>query len=302
MNITFGSDWRAFTRAECCVSVRDRGRYFVASSFEQAVAEGASGPRHMSVGRFRSADLIRGIDRDTLCFLPWTFLECETRDLYENVEATRRMLRALLSAGYDTGRMHLRYSGNKSLWIAIPAGMMGNPVGPVGDQQALRQRLFLPLADGVLDQGLWDARHLHRLPGSLHEKGGRALSLTFAALDGLFLPFAPKPPATEATCPILFEQAQMKTRFHVPAIEDVPRDLKGTGFMRETEDGVSEGGRNEVAYKRACVLLRKHGEALAFDELTEWNVKNDPPLSRRELEMCFRSAIRTVTRDAGRAA
>lgn len=309
MEIVFQHDMRrAFNLAECCTSVYDRHSYYVARSFQKVVRRGVSSARHMSVGRFRARDIQKGVTRQTPCYIPWTFIEPERRkaDVLQNLDDARQTLEVFRAEGWDTSRMHLRFSGNKSFWICIPASLMGHPLGTVQDQIALRERVFKPLMPCRVDDDLWDGRHLHRMLGSVHEKGGPVVTLPFEALDSpsaldKYLPHGmgvKTPVPFEGPDEVLFQRCQEKTQFHVPLCEDVRREeLKGYGFMQDTEDGVSQGDRNTVAFKRACVLLRRD-DSTAWEELKKWNRKCDPPLNEHELEQCLRSAQRTISRAA----
>ena len=308
MEITLGSDmWRGFTLAEICTSVFDRGRYAHAASFERSVMRHRPDqPRHMSVARFRPGETTF-VTADTACFLPWTIIEPETGDLLDNWKALCDTVEVLRSvAGFDLSRAHIRFSGNKSLWLCLPACLMGYPVGSVGDQKALRQRVFLPLMECEVDEHLWDGRHLCRLVGSRHEKGGRTCILPWCVLESpgdLQRHIRSRmhhgyPPIDRHPCPKLYARTKAKRVFHVPLMERVDRDPRGGSLMRETEDGVSEGNRNYIAYCRACGYLRGLSESGAWSELAEWNCRNDPPLDERELRQCFRSAHRTMQRAA----
>ncbi|HWI52498.1 MAG TPA: primase C-terminal domain-containing protein [Symbiobacteriaceae bacterium] len=63
--------------------------------------------------------------------------------------------------------------------------------------------------------------------------------------------------------------------------------------IRTEAAGVSHGGRNKAAHDIAVYLLCK-GIPVRETEtaLKEWNERNDPPLSRKELRRCIRSAER----------
>ena len=300
---------RAFNLAECCTSVYDRHSYYVARSFQKIVRRGTSSARHMSVGRFRARDIQKGVTRATPCYIPWTFIEPERRkaDILQNLEDTRQTLEVFRAEGWDTNRMHLRFSGNKSFWICIPAALMGHPLGTVQDQMALRERMFKPIMPCRVDSDLWDARHLHRMLGSVHEKGGPVVTLPYEALRSpeALRKHLPEGMGVKTPVPfgepdaLLFKRCRDKTKFHVPDPYNIRREKEqGSGFMRETEDGVGEGDRNFTAFKRACVYLRRHDERAAWRELQDWNQKCDPPLPERELKNCLRSAKRTVSRAA----
>lgn len=296
-----------FDQAECCVSPyrarREDGpvRFFVGHTFERIVSRGVDAPRHISVGRFRRADLPPG--PDTPCLIPWTLVEIEGGDVVERYEATRQQLQTWEAEGLTTYGVRVRFSGNKSWHIAVPSGMMGNPLGSVMDQLELRRRMLLPLAEhGPLDQGLWDARHLIRMPGSVHERGGRVR--VFEAYDVIRMPLghlldvpdARTPysaPHTASLHPAWFGRAVAKTAFFVPDQDDVARS--SSGLIERIRDGVAEGGRNDAAFAMSCYLLRRMPYVrMAALELERWNRRNDPPLPERELAGCLQSAQRTL--------
>lgn len=309
---------RRFPCAEICTSAPGsgafrRGTYAVGSGFACLAATYRPGsPRHLSVGRFRWKDVRafragqkkgqRTMHPDTICYLPWTFLEIEDGDLLDRLHYTRSLLTEMKAEGFETKDMHLRFSGNESLWLAIPASLMGHPVGSVADQKALRQRLFRPLTRQRLDEGLFDARHLHRLLGSTHEKGSRTRVLPLGALENRSAlsfalgrtPNCSPPPDPGEACETLLNRARQKTRFHVPPFESVRETEAGGMFMADTKEGVGEGRRNETAFKRACVLWQRHSRRDAWLRLKEWNRKCDPPLGEKELSGCFKSARRTA--------
>lgn len=300
---------RRFTRAECCASLYDRGSYWNADRYERAIAKGVRGPRHMSVGRFRWKDAAKAVTGETPCHIPWTIVEPEEGDVVERWGHARTIIETLRLEGYYSSAIQVRFSGNKSFWVCLPSGMMGNPLGTVYDQKALRERVILPLAECKVDEHLWDARHLARVLGSEHERGGRvrwwpAWVFMEATLDELFRPmeWAQIDPASVSPVPALVDYCKAKTLFHVPEQDRVPRDATGSGFMRATDEGVEDGSRNYDAFRRACVLVRRHGQEGAWRELLDWNARNMPPLPERELRGCLRSAIRTVEYHDKRAA
>lgn len=301
MRVVFESyHWRRFTQAECCVSLYDRGGWFAGESFVQVVGRGAPGPRHMSVGRFRAQEAGR-VGPETPCWIPWTILEPEEGDLVDRWDAARTLIETLEAEGIETERVRVRFSGNASWWVCLPGGMMGNPIATVADQRRLRERVFRGIAETRLDENLWDARHLARLVGSLHEKGGEVRSwpawVFMEARLGELLSTRwdeEPPPGPVPPDPVLTGLCRRKAVFHVPAPEDVPRQGSGLSVVTETEDGVSEGDRNYTAFRRGCALLRRLDFEAALSELLEWNVRNDPPLPEREVRACLQSARRTI--------
>jgi hypothetical protein len=309
---SFADMWQRFRYAEVCVSLHDRGTYAVGSSFAcLSWTHGPEGPRFMSAGRFRWRDVKdfrkgrrqrqRTMHPETVCYLPWTFLEIESGDdLWESAQYTTSLLDEMRVERIDTDAMHVRYSGNTSLWIGIPASLMGHPVGTVEDQKTLRQRVFRPFTRQRLDEGFFDGRGLHRLLGSTHSEGSCTRIIPKSALRSRSAfeealssgETFPEPIRQGPRCEALTRRCRRKTQFHVPACGSVKTDTEGGALMRETEGGVEEGQRNDVAFRRACVLWRRYDRRGAWTELQDWNQKNSPPLPKRELESCFESARR----------
>lgn len=277
-----------------------RGRYYDGARFEKAVMKGVVGPRHTSVGRFLSKNT-HWVKPETPCSIPWTYIECECGGILENLGATQTTIE-ILRYEFDLTGSHVVFSGNKSFWIALPSRLMANPVGSVDDQKLLRKRLFLPLMEYPVDENLWDARHLRRMIGSEHERGGRVRALTLDSLfDGTWqhrsAPFVAHP-FIGPRCNTMYLGAVASTRFHVRPMDDVPQTLESSQLMNATDDGVDEGRRNEIAFKRACYLVRNMDAESAFKELEAWNRGNTPPLHDHELRNCVRSAQRTAERYA----
>ena len=61
--------------------------------------------------------------------------------------------------------------------------------------------------------------------------------------------------------------------------------------------GVSEGNRNNEAFKRACGLFNQGlSDEEVFADVQEWNKQNTPPLGDKELEQTIKSAMKNSAR------
>jgi len=80
-------------------------------------------------------------------------------------------------------------------------------------------------------------------------------------------------------------------------------EVKGRAMLYASKwPGVAEGaGRNREGFKHACQLRRDFdlADSDAWAILTDWNTRNNPPLSDRELKHTFESAIKYGKKAAG---
>ena len=69
--------------------------------------------------------------------------------------------------------------------------------------------------------------------------------------------------------------------------------------VEEIVKGMKSGGRNNACFKLAAHLLGtvKLDKDTAFDQVKQWNLKNNPPLPLKELEITFNSALKRVVVD-----
>ena len=86
--------------------------------------------------------------------------------------------------------------------------------------------------------------------------------------------------------------------------EEIIKNLEKLGFTPHSKlsipeiskGNVSEGNRNDSAFKYSCFLLGTKGldEKTSWWEIQKWNNSNNPPLPERELRTTFESACKTV--------
>lgn len=317
------TSYERYSHAEACVSIYQRGHYLNAEAFRESVAEHEPDQdRYQSVGTFRAEDC-ENITTETPCAVPYVVLEPEEGDIVDRYRDMRAMLRWLEQDGVDLGHLNVMFSGNQSFHLRIPSGSLGNVAfKSVEEARTAIGRFAYDLFEGSyhLDTSLFDPRHLLRMVGSVHQAtGGRVVAVPADQfMDSSLAEVVyqnqklPRPEEVEY-CPVLaerFHQALSSVgRFWIPAFEDCP-SIVVSGAVSAAREGVAEGedwhpkhtGRNKAAFVMACHFLGERGDKDAFSALEEWNQKNDPPLSTRELMACFRSAERTLGRTLGREA
>lgn len=72
-----------------------------------------------------------------------------------------------------------------------------------------------------------------------------------------------------------------------------------TKSITEIEQGVSEGGRNDMTFKYACSMIRDrglYGEALKL-QIDELNKRHQPPLQTRELDLIISQATKAESKN-----
>lgn len=167
-----------YNMCEACPSLYERGHYLLADAWEAHVACGVTHERHMSLGRFSELDTTIGVGGTTYSLMPYLVLEHEAGTLSESLEGARQIVEALEATGIETGTLRARYSGNKSIHLLLPSGMLGNPVMACLGHSRLWSMVFCRWAEHLftdwpcieLDVNLFDPRHLIRMPGSHHMK------------------------------------------------------------------------------------------------------------------------------------
>ena len=246
-------------------------------------------------------------------------------------ELARRLCRRLEEKGADPSSLLVSYSGNKSIHVRIPDGLIGCPL--YRDSRSCRQKIrqfFRELCGEDrelyrrLDSALFSPNQLIRAVGTRHEKSGRRC----VATDGRT--YLDKPPC------YLWHLAEPQFEYTPPESYPLPRrvdfapalaalletpDSSTDSALSESEcsteevpsagggrgrvgivggrsadgvpEGVEEGIRNMSAVYVAHEMFRRCPTArVAWRMLRRWNQKNDPPLPKRELRGVFEKVKR----------
>lgn len=301
--------------------------------------DGTSAARHVSIGRWREEAVGRDDSRSQWARTPWLVAELDADTRAENDRLARRLCSRLDEAGADLSAVLVAYSGNKSLHVRIPDGMLGCPLYRNADVARRRIESFFrrlcednPELMEALDFGVCSPVRTIRAIGSIHPDTGRQTVATTADT------FLDKPrcylwhlsePEFEYTPPESYPLPRRAP--FTPALSDLltptksppqsPSTTEGTELNVQhyssewkgrivdadgTVNGVGEGQRNEAAlYVSHRMLTVCRGQAEAWRRVQSWNEKNDPPLSDRELWTVFGHAAQYrrgyVDRDVDRS-
>lgn len=287
--------------------------------------KGVRGARHTTVGVWRAGDTVKtSWESSSIAprssapiYVPYFILEAEAGDLPLNHRQTRYITHTL-DAMYPGLVYDVVFTGNESFHVRIPMGVVENPIfrnSYVASQclKRVAEMLFYDLIPTGTrwDEGLWDPRHLVRLPGSEHEATGwRAVyvdikrSLDRIVVSSKVSSSAQKPFVDPRSyfahpefCADFYDACKTLTRFYAPPYHRVA-DYYPTGSAKLAEalKGVAEGERNNAAFMVACHFLRQYSIPVARDYVVDWNTLNDPPLPLHEINRVFASAKRTINR------
>jgi len=286
--------------------------------------DGTEDARHVSIGRWREEAARRDDTRRQWTRTPWLVAELDADTRAENDRLARRLCDRLAEAGANLSAVLVAYSGNKSLHVRIPDGMLGCPLYRNTDVARRRiESFFRRLCEGdsdllaALDFGVCSPARTIRAIGSVHPDTGRHTVATTADT------FLDKPrcylwhlsePEFEYTPPGSYPLPR-RAGF-VPSLSDLltplecrPQNAPSTegselnvqqyssewkGRIVEadgTVKGVGKGQRNDAAlYVSHRMLTSCPEQASAWKRVQNWNEKNDPPLPDRELQTVFEHA------------
>jgi len=142
--------------------------------------EGTEAARHVSVGRWREEAVGRADRRGQAVRVPWPVAELDADTWEENARHGATILRRLEERGADLSSVLVAYSGNKSLHIRIPDGMLGCRIYRDTDTARRRIEAFFrrllkddPEVIDALDFGVCSPQRTIRAVGSVHPKTGR---------------------------------------------------------------------------------------------------------------------------------
>jgi len=170
--------------------------------FETRHARGCDDrPHYITVGRWRKGEVDRvkrpsGADRAVPLRVPWIVAEIDGRkgrakDRGVSDRLARRLLRRLDAFGVDLGDVVVSYSGNASIHVRIPDGMVGCPIYRSEKAATAALRRFFDRLCGedtelrkAIDNAVMRPSQLIRAVGSIHEATRRR---TVATDGGTFL-------------------------------------------------------------------------------------------------------------------
>ena len=308
----------------------DRGRYMDYKEWSNIISNGTaapSGDRHMSVGAL--VDGHQAIKDDASYFIPHFIFDVDGDDPFDSYETAKRVVDFFTyEMNVNEADLIVAYTGGDGFHIMVPSGLVGNPVfrNHVKAKNLLLKFKRTFLQENV-DANLFDPRHLVRMIGSQHQKTGmyktaytaeefRSKSIYEIIQDAVEykrfeIPDPTLVPMSSDLSLAFMFCADSMTRVVVPKYSEIADLEKRQGNSEVIEmamKGVSRKqvwyssetkeytGRNFAMFIAACYLIKKNdgNEYSAYDELKEVNQKNDPPLSDRELRLCFESAMKTT--------
>lgn len=165
-----------FYYVEGTTALYKRGVFYRWDQWKSLMLKLPDGERHQSVGFFAAPH------RDALVQMPYVQLETETQSPRTNFINTKKAILSLRRLGVLDNAMRVRYSGNKSFHLLVPAGFFGSRYG---NRAYLREyykellgyslmRRIEPIPH--LDFGLLDPTHLVRATGSINAKTGKRVT------------------------------------------------------------------------------------------------------------------------------
>jgi len=226
------------------------------------------------------------------------------RDLIANIEK----LDATLSE-----QLAIYFSGSKGFHVGIPANLFGWE--PSVDLPRIHKILAKDIApDTPIDTAIYEHNRLWRIPNTKHGKSGLYKvpltndQLTTWCIDRI-TQYAARPTAEPALAipgsrsiepndrlREMYEQIRDKIRLpriakrNQGALPMAVEELKKP-CIKQLLEGVEAGQRNEAAV-RLSAACKKAGYSLerTLESMSDWNRRNQPPMSEGELETACRSA------------
>lgn len=238
--------------------------------FERRYArEGGDSPRYITVGRWRPEAVGRSDRRNQAVRVPWIVAEIDGRrhggkDRGESDRLARRLLRRLDAFGVDLSDVVVSYSGNASIHVRIPDGIVGCPLyrnaGAAKDSIGrLFDRLCGPDSElrTAIDDACFRPGQMIRAIGSIHEATERqtvgTTADTFLEKPSLFL-WSLSEPQFEYPPPEAFPLPRRGN--HVSDLSALLDPMRTSPPDGEVETNVSQykSGENGV---RASALRRR---------------------------------------------
>lgn len=228
--------------------------------------DGTDGPRYVSVGRWRFDEAGRQDRSECVVRVPWLIADLDPpigEGRYWCAKQARILLRLLRERGVDLSDVVVSYSGNSSVHVRLPDGLLGCPLYQNAQAAAETvQQLFGHLCEendceenGALleavDGNLFYPGHLIRVIGSVHPRTGRRVvgtdGQTFLRKPSKFLfyhaerDFEYSPPK-RYPLPRRVGFAKGFFRLLKPDQEDL-NTLPQTGPQEGPQEGPEEGGK-----------------------------------------------------------
>ena len=296
-------------------------------SAQHYARQGSDRAAFVTVGRWREGEASRA-DENPAVTVPWIVLEIDGRgpdgkkSRTRSVELARRLVRRLLTyTGGGAEGLRISYTGGASVHLRLSHRLVGCPVytSEADARQSLTRLVDglcsdLPDVRAAVDDSCLRPRQMIRNVGTTHQHGGRCIELTPAELlqsDPLTFwgrseaaphqPYALPDPDTYGT----FSQALHRLLTRTRDADATPSPALtalycwkvpfGGARVEAIRGGVSEGRRNDSAYIMALYLLTYGRDPTEhpWEQLKDWNKRNDPPLPVGELQTCYRSATRS---------
>jgi hypothetical protein len=305
-------------------------------------------PHYISVGRWREDEVERvtrlsGADRAVPLRVPWIVAEIDGRvgrdkDRSRSDQLARRLLRRLETFGVDLADVVVSYSGNASVHIRIPDGVVGCPVYRSEKAASSALRRFFDRLCGddtelrrAIDNAVLRPSQLIRAVGSIHEATDRRTvatdGRTFLEKPAYFLWHLsepqfqytahrlPLPRRASFNGPLSALLYPPKPpRSDTPSKTSVSQSLSpSTGPVARVQHGVEEGepwgadvdGYDHAVGRNWAALIWSHyaleqaeSHPTAWEAVRRWNKMNGPPLPESELRDVFERAKRYRVRQS----
>lgn len=289
---------QSFSKALTASRLDRRHRTAQGRRFErQHQRDGVNGPRYVSVGRWRSGEIGRTDRPNCAVRVPWLIADIDPpfgKGRYWCARQARALLRLLREHEVDLSEVVVSYSGNSSIHMRLPDGLIGCPLYQNAQAAAKTiQELFGGLCEGnealleAVDGNLFHPGHLIRVIGSVHPRTGRRVvgtdGRTFLRKPSEFLfyhaerDFRYSPPK-RYPLPRRAGFTKGLSRLLKPGREDAntPRQAgpqeggRGRG-VRQSESGYGDGGAGGTDCRLVLDRVRE-----GVGEAEDWGTDIDP--------------------------
>jgi hypothetical protein len=248
------------------------------------------------------------------CYSDFLWFDIDSKDLVKALANTRQLVMNIEQ--HDSSLpdyLAIYFSGCKGFHVGIPAALFGWQ--PSVELPRIHKLMALEIAAGVaIDTAIYESNRLWRIPNTQHgESGLYKVPLTYNQLQSWSIeqikkfavgltaePALAIPESTESEpnerLRIMYEQARDKLQHSKTSkprgeTSSMQNDELKKPCIQKLLAGVDEGQRNEAAV-RLSTSFKKNGysQEKTFESISEWNLRNQPPLSETELETICQSA------------